>query len=568
MSKAVEVRDLWWKYVGRGEFALKGVDLEVERGEFFAIMGHSGAGKTTLVLSLTGIIPQRVPGELRGEVRVLGESTLERDVVNVSKQVAVVFEDPEIQFVMSTVEDELVLALEPLGLSREEIGERIKWSLDLVGLDESFLQRSPLQLSGGEKQRVAIAAAVARRPQLLLLDEPTSDLDPLGKEEVLTAVKKLRSELDMTIIIVEHESDFVAENADRVAILSGGRVVAEGEPREVFPRVEELKQHGVYPPEVAELSARLKLDALFRYSDALRTLRELVGKIDVRTPTAPSAGGRDEGPVVIECRDVEFVYPSGVRALKGVSLAIREGELVALVGPNGGGKTTLAKLMSGLLRPTRGVVRVLGRNVEEYDRLSLSSIVCYVYQNPDHQIFNKSVYEELSFGLKLRAYPGGEIERRVQHALELFGLKGLEGEHPFFLSKGEKRRLALASAYVLNPRVLIVDEPTTGQDMRFNELLLSTMRELTREGRSVVIVTHSIPLAARYSDRLVVVKGGRVIADGPPREVLLSPMADEGRLTKPQSMRLAIELGLTAAPLSVDELADLLRCALSRNQAT
>ncbi|MEM2299126.1 MAG: ABC transporter ATP-binding protein, partial [Thermofilaceae archaeon] len=169
MSRAVSVEGLWWKYVGRSDHALRGVDLEVERGEFFAIMGHSGAGKTTLILVLTGIIPQRVPGEFRGRVEVLGMSTVSQDVSEITKRVAVVFEDPEIQFVMSTVEDELVLSLEPLGLSREEIRERLKWGLELVGLDKSFLGRSPLQLSGGEKQRVAIAAAVARRPELLIL---------------------------------------------------------------------------------------------------------------------------------------------------------------------------------------------------------------------------------------------------------------------------------------------------------------------------------------------------------------------------------------------------------------
>jgi ABC-type cobalt transport system, ATPase component len=212
--------------------------------------------------------------------------------------------------------------------------------------------------------------------------------------------------------------------------------------------------------------------------------------------------------------------------------------------------------MAGLLRPSAGEVRVMGRRIEEYDRLTLSSTVAYVYQNPDHQIFNKTVYEEVAFGLRLRGLPEGEVRARALRALELFGLRGLEGEHPFFLSKGEKRRLALASVYVLNPRALIVDEPTTGQDARFSESLFAMLRGLAREGRAVVVVTHSIPLAARYADRFVVMKGGRFIASGPPRRVLTSPAADEGRLTRPQALRLAMALGIDSgqAPLSVEEL--------------
>lgn len=565
MSKAVAVKDLWWKYVGRSDYALRGLSLEVERGEMLAVMGHSGAGKTTLALALTGIVPQRVPGEFRGRVEVLGMSTLTTDVAEIAKRVAIVFEDPEIQFVMSTVEDEIALALEPLRLAREEMRERIEWSLELVGLDRSFLGRSPLQLSGGEKQRVAIAAAVAREPELLVLDEPTSDLDPLGKEEVVAAIRRLRDELDATVVLIEHEPEYVAEFADRVVVLREGRVELEGEPAEVFSRLEELRGCGVSPPEVSQLSLELGLKPVCRFEQALELLKPVVRgfrRVEFEERNA-------RGDKLIECRDVHFTYPGGVQALRGASLEVRSGELIALVGPNGGGKTTLAKVMCGLLKPSAGEVRVMGRRVEEYDRLTLSSLVGYVYQNPDHQIFNKTVYEEVAFGLRLRGLPESEVRERVLRALEIFGLKGLEGEHPFFLSKGEKRRLALASVYVLDPKVLIVDEPTTGQDMRFNENLFATLRKLAGEGRAAVVITHSIPLAARYADRFVVVKDGRVIADGPPRRVLTLPAAEEGKLTKPQVLRLALALGLDAGspPLSVEEFKKVVELVPSRSPA-
>ena len=559
MSKAAVVENVWWKYEGRSDYALRGLSLEVERGEVLAVMGHSGAGKTTLALTLTGIIPQRVPGAFKGRVEVLGMSTLKADVTEIAKRAAIVFEDPEIQFVMSTVEDEIALALEPLRIGREEMRERIVWSLELVGLDKSFLDRSPLQLSGGEKQRVAIAAAVAREPELLILDEPTSDLDPAGKEEVVAAIRRLRDELDTTVVLIEHEPEYVAEFADRVAVLKEGRAALDGEPGEVFSKVDELKGCGVYPPEVSEISANLGLGPLYRFDQAFELL-----KASVKGFRNHSFEERNSfGSTLVECRDVHFTYPNGVRALKGVSLVILSGELVALVGPNGGGKTTLAKVMGGLLKPSAGEVRVLGRRVEEYDRLTLSSLVGYVYQNPDHQIFNKSVYEEVAFGLRLRRLPEKEVRERVSRALELFELKGLEGEHPFFLSKGEKRRLALASVYALDPKVLIVDEPTTGQDMRFNEILFTALKKLTDEGRAVVVITHSIPLAARYADRFVVVKDGKIIASGSPRRVLTSPAVEEGKLTKPQVLRLAQALGFdtNVAPLSVEEFVKVVEVA-------
>lgn len=561
MSKAVVVKEVWWRYVGREDYALKGIELEIEKGELLAVMGHSGSGKTTLALTLTGIIPQRIPGEFKGAVEVFGMDTLSVDVTDIAKRVAVVFEDPEIQFVMSTVEDEIVISLEPLKLSREEIRERLEWSLELVGLPTSFLKRAPLQLSGGEKQRVAIAAAVARRPDLIILDEPTSDLDPVGKEEVMSALRRLRDELDTTILLIEHESEHVAEFADRVAVLKEGRVVLEGDPAFVFTQTQVLRSSGVSPPEVSELSSALGLPPLYRFKDAVEAFTRVVkGFKALDIDEEPHVGG-----TLIECKNVEFTYPGGMKALREASISVREGELIALVGPNGGGKTTLAKIMCGLLRPDRGEVRVLGRRVEDYDRLTLSSLVGYVYQNPDHQIFNKTVYEEIAFGLKLRKLPDSEIDRKVLHALELFGLRGLEKEHPFFLSKGEKRRLALASVYVLDPKVLIVDEPTTGQDMGFNELLFKTLRDLTLEGRAVVVITHSIPLASRYADRLAVVKGGRVIADDSPRRVLVSPESDEWRLTKPQVLRLALRLGLNSGqvPLNVKELEKMIVLSVS-----
>lgn len=510
----IKIEDLEWKYRDSNRKILDKISLSVEEGEFLAISGPSGAGKTTLLLSILGIIPQRLPGEYSGRVEVLGKNTLENDVTDVARDVAMVFEDPEIQFVMSTVEDEIILGLEAQELQPEEIKERLYWALDIVGLDKSFLYRQPHQLSGGEKQRIAIASAIAREPKILLLDEPTSDLDPIGKEEVVGAIKSLIEKLDITVVMVEHESDLIARFADRLVVIDDGKVVMEGSPREVYSRVEEVKRHGVYPPEIVEVSYRLGLNG---HIDSVEELARAVKKRGIDLDAVLRRQNTDHmgGEVVAELKNIRHVYPDGTEALKGVSLRLYRGEMTALLGPNGSGKTTLARIIAGLLEPTSGEVYIDGKRIKDYTRLELAKKVGYVFQNPEHQLFAQTVWEEVAFPLKLQGLPLEEIEERVERALKIFQLEEQRDEHPFFLSKGEKRRLAIASIYVLEPQILVVDEPTTGQDKRFSHQLMRQLSKLTEEGKTVVVITHSTDVAYQYTDRAIALYNGRVVLDSP-----------------------------------------------------
>ena len=527
---AINVENLHWKYYASKDYALKGISLTVNRGEFVAITGPSGAGKTTLILSLTGIIPQRIPGKIQGEVKVLGRSTLTTDVTEVMRKVGVVFEDPEVQFVMGSVEDEVSLALEPLNLPSEELRRRVNQALRIAGLDESFLSRNPLQLSGGEKQRVAIASAVARQPEILILDEPTSDLDPMGKEEVIQAVENLRRETDSTIILVEQDPEIIQRFAERVVVLNNGRLVFDGEPEELYRNINHIESFSIRPPELYELSLRAGLG-----EPSLERLVEMArsGMLNHEICKLPGSRGAPGG-AKLQAISVTHTYSGGVRALEDVNAVFRAGELVALMGPNGSGKTTLAKILAGLLAPTFGKVLVDGVDVRALGRLELASKVGYVYQNPQHQLFCQTVFDEVAFGLRLRGAKTEEIREVVERTLRTFKLEGLGDEHPFFLSKGEKRRLALASIYALNPDILIVDEPTTGQDRAFSERLFQLLRELSLQGKGIVIITHSVELAAKYADRVVVLKKGRIIADGPPTEVLTNAsVTEEAKLKTP-----------------------------------
>jgi len=548
----IEIKNLYWKYKGTRKQVLKGINLNIAKGEFIGIMGPSSAGKTTLCLTLNGIIPQRIPGEFSGSVKVLNMDTQQNDVSEIALKVGMVFEDPESQFIMSTVEDELIIGLEPLGYNREEIRERIQWALEIVGLDQSFLKRSPLELSGGEKQRLAIAAMLAKKPEILILDEPTSDLDPIGKEEVLNSIRKIKDELNMTIIMVEHEAEIMAELADRLVLLSDGKILFESQPREFFAKVEELMNLGVYPPQVTQLASKLRIpQSIITLSEAVKIMKNL----KVRKPKLEKKRGKTDRKPILECQNILFSYTKDQLTIKNISLKIYEQEYIGLVGPNGSGKSTLAKLLSGLLKPQQGKIIIQDKEISKYNKLELSNIIGYIFQNPDHQLFNQNIREEVAFGLKLRKYKKEFIEKKVENVLREIGLWELRDEHPFFLSKGERRRLALASIIAIEPKILIVDEPTTGQDKGYGYKLLELLDRLRKEkGMTIIVITHSIPQLVKYATRLIVMKKGQIIAEGSPEEILKNDkVVREAKLIKPQIMELAEKIGINTPILTVDE---------------
>ena len=552
VSCAIEVNSLWWKYKGRRRFVLKGVSLRVEKEEILGIMGPSGSGKTTLCLTLNGIIPQRIPGEFKGEVKVFGKSILEYDVSEIANDVGLVLEDPEVQFVMSTVEDEIVLGLEKFNMSREEILERLRWALELVNLPMSYLNKRPLELSGGEKQRVAIASIIALRPRILVLDEPTSDLDPKGKKEIFEALWRIRDELGITVIIVEHESEFLARFVDRIVVLSEGRILLEGTPEEVFSKVDKIRRYGIRPPQVTEIGYHLKLNPLpLNLEEFISLFTKRYKRNEIKPlMNAISSSIIPSNEVVIECHNVHFTYPDGTRALNGVNLEVRRGEFLAIVGPNGSGKTTLAKIMCGLLKPTKGKVLIFNEEPWRTPRRTMCRRVGYVFQNPDHQLFNQKVFDELAFGLRILGTESTEVKTKVELLLKTLKLRELKDEHPFFLSKGERRRLALGSVLALEPEVLIVDEPTTGQDYGMCFELMNLLKKYNESGKTVILISHSIPLIVEYVNRLVVMCSGKVIADGDPHEVLSNDeVVKKAHLLVPQVMLVSKELRSRGYPI-------------------
>jgi len=543
---AVVIEDLWYSYPASKEPVLKGINLKIREGEFLAIMGRTGAGKTTLCLTLNGIIPHVMLGKKKGKVRIYDRDTDEYTVPEMVDLVGMVFQDPEAQIIGMTVESDVAFGPENLGLSEEEIHRRIERSLEIVRL-KGFEERFPFTLSGGQKQRLAIASTLALEPKVLVLDEPTSELDPVGKEEVFKVIDEMKEKLNLTIIMVSHDSERVASFADRVVVLDNGEIVMEGPPEDVFIRREELLAHGVRPPEVVELEARLRekgisVEPTLDVNEMVSRLAMLLEKRGVpslpqRAAQVSGSGSAEESEeeLVIKVEGLWHIYPGGVEALKGIDLEIRRGEFVALIGQNGSGKTTLVKHFNGLLKPTKGVVYVKGIDTRTATVAELARHVGYVFQNPDHQLFAETVREEIMFGLVNLGVPEGEREERMKMALKAVGLEGFEDSYVFSLGKGQRQKLATASVMALQPEVLVVDEPTTGMDWSGAESMMSLLRDLNKRGHTIIVITHDMTLVARYARRVVVLADGKKIWDGPASEIFAQDeVLERAFITPPQ----------------------------------
>lgn len=553
-GEPVEVRRLGFTYRGAQEPALREVSLQLEAGELCYLMGRTGAGKSTLCRCLNGVIPALQPGEFSGEVRVGGESISGRPVHEVAQRVGVLFQDFEAQLLASDVEREVAFGLENACVDRETMHRRVAEMLELVGLSE-LRGRDPATLSGGQKQRLALAAVLAPEPSVVVLDEPTTDLDPRGKQELARVLHDLR-ERGVTLLIADHETGD-ALTADTLVTLRAGELVSAGAPAELLRDPERCRELGVLPLPMPELCARLGLDERpLTVRETADVLRSRGWRLDPAACARIAADPAPEpGAPLIEVEAVGFVYPeSRVPALQDVSLTIHEGEFVALLGENGSGKSTLARHLNGLLSPTSGTVRVAGQDTRVTPVREMAARVGYLFQNPDHQIFAPTVAEEVAFGPRNLGVDEAEVAQRVAAALAAVELTGYEEASPFVLTKGERQRVALASVLACQPRVIVFDEPTTGLDGIQARAMMELLARLNDEGHTIVVITHCTWAAVEYARRALVLDGGRLAADASVREVFADAelLARTGQVV-PEVTELARALG--GPPLlSVEEL--------------
>ncbi len=567
----ISLQDVTFTYQG-DVVALRNLNLTVRRGEFVVVLGANGAGKSTLCYLLSGIVPHIYGGRRRGDVTVAGLDPWDEPLYTTSQHLGVLTQDPEVQLFMPTLRAELAFGPANLGVPRDEIIRRSREALSLVRL-EDLEEHNPRDLSGGQKQRAALASVLTMSPQVLVLDEPTSQLDPLGRWEVVEAITRLKEKGDLAIVMTTHETEEVLHLADQVLVLNAGEAVLQGSPSHVFAQAAQLEEAGVKTPALIQVRSALSLPG--RADDSLAALTvpavgaeitEAVhaGRLAVcPTEPPPARPPAAESPAILEASQLTVRYPGPppVTALRGVNLRISEGEFVGIVGQNGSGKSTLVKCFVGLLRPQQGQVRFRGQDMRRLRVGSIARRVGLVLQNPDYQLFTASCADEVRFGLRNIGVPPEEIEERVAEALALVGLSDEADLFPFRLSFGDRRKLAIAATMALGPDVLIMDEPTTAQDHRGRYQLAEMARRFHEERKAtVLVITHDVDLIARYAQRLVVLYEGQVLLDGPSAEVFGQVQAlRKSFVVPPVAAQLAHELAPLGVPESIMTLEALYR---------
>ncbi len=568
MSEIIaSLNDVSYMYPKSTELVLNEINLEIRKGEFFGLIGPTGAGKTTLCNAMNGIVPQFYGGRFFGNLVVVGLDSLEHPISLMAQKVGQIFEDPETQLIATSVENEIAFMLENLKVPREEIRRRIPLVLETVRL-EGMEKKHPSELSGGQKQRLAIATGLAAQPSLLVLDEPTSQLDPVGTEEVFSTVHHLNKEMGMTILMSSHSAEEMAQYADRIGLLSKGKLVCVGLPDDVYPQVALLQENALRPPQVVSTFYNIRSRGVpvpkipVRMDEGFQVLEKLAnGSVNISQPVAFEEPEAKTGSPLIRIKDLEHVYPDGTKALHGVSLDIHTGEYVLVIGQNGAGKSTLVKHFLNLLKPTSGLVEIGGVDSSKLSVSDLASNIGYIAQNPDSQIFNMTVQDEVSFALKNLKYSKEEVESLTTENLKAMGLYDFREMHPLALPKGDRARVVIAAILAMKPDTIIFDEPTTGQDYRGAQYILDISRELHQQGKTVVVITHHLYLMPEYAERVIVMGKGTILLDAPIRQAFLdTETLDSTYLTPPQAVLLAKELskikGKTFPLLTPSEVAN------------
>ncbi len=512
----------------------------LRRGEVALLLGPSGSGKSTLALALNGLVPQTVPATIEGAIEVDGWDARSTPVTTLSRHVGMVFQDPDAQLVTGTVLDEVAFGPENLRLPVDEVLSRTRDALERVGLWERRAD-NPDRLSGGGRQRLAIACALAMGSPLLVLDEPTANLDPAGIEEVYATLADVVAAGDRAIVLIEHNLDAAVALTDRVVALDAdGRTVADGTVDEVLREgAAQLHALGVWLP-VSTLAALRLREAGWEFERLPLTPDELHTAVEAAAPPPPgstaarlpAAAPVPPGAPLLTVRGLS-VRRGRSEVLHDIDLDVRAGEFVAIVGRNGAGKTTLLQAVAGVIPVAKRRVSIDGIDPARTDLRALSRRIGFVFQNPEHQFIAHTVFDELAHGLRRQRLPEPEVQRRVEEILERFGLADKAEQHPFLLSGGQKRRLSVGTALVAGAPVLALDEPTFGQDRARADELLALLQELNTGGTTILVVTHDMQLVTEYAARTIVVDAGRIAADGPTADVF----ADE-ELIRQSGLRL------------------------------
>jgi energy-coupling factor transporter ATP-binding protein EcfA2 len=562
-ESAIKVDHLSFRYLDNTPWVLRNISFQIQHGENVLLLGPSGCGKSTLALCLKGLIPHTITGEAHGDIMISGKSVIEDIAIS---EAGIVFQDPESQLIMPRVCEEVAFGLENISVPMERMDKRIDSALSACGL--AYCKNHPVEaLSTGQMQRLALASIIAVQPGILILDEPTANLDPEGTEQFYKYLLDLKRSEDVTIFLIEHRIDMALPIIDRVILMDQrGRITADGIPRKVLGHGKR-RQNSIWLPTACRLKEMLEnrgitvsesplylneTEALFHrvfprlqtdclVSESAVDLENAVS-LSSQADFNPSSAVANRVPAVA-VQGVSYSYPGGHMALNRADLHVDQGVFLTLIGANGSGKSTLAKLISGLLRPQQGHIHLFNKSANRLRSSLFMKYIGYVFQNPEHQFVTERVKDELAYSLK-RQYNTDDLETRTAELLDIFDLKGFEDANPFSLSQGQKRRLSVATMVALKQPILILDEPTFGQDPESSGELMQYIRRLHRQGKTIVMITHDMSLVLSYGELTAVMCKGGIIFQGTPVELFKRPeILAQAHLTPPFEVRLGQRLG-------------------------
>lgn len=546
-TPVIEFKDFGFQYFSQAEPTLHKINLTINKGEKVLLVGPSGSGKSTIGHCLNGLIPFSYKGEISGSLKIMGQETKEMDIFRLSKMVGTVLQDSDGQFIGLTVGEDVAFALENDCVQLDKMKETVQRVTDIVDMGQ-LLKSSPYELSGGQKQRVSFAGVMVDDVDILLFDEPLANLDPATGKTAIDLIDRVWRDQEKTVIIIEHRlEDVLYRDMDRVIVISDGRVTADMTPDELMA-ADILPSLGIREP--------LYVTAM-KYAGIKVTPEMHAGRLDtlvldrVREPLL--AWNRSqmkkersaERPAILTADHINFQYTKKRKILQDISFSIREGEMVSIVGTNGAGKSTLAKVICGFVKEDRGKLYYSGEDMSDWTIKERSMKIGYVMQNPNQMICKPMIYDEVALGLRIRGVPEEEIEPKVDKALKICGLSPFKKWPVSALSFGQKKRVTIASVLVLEPRILILDEPTAGQDYHHYTEIMEFLKSLNSQGVTIIMITHDMHLMLEYTPHAIVISGGKKIGDSSAVDILTNEdIAEKANLKVTSLYELAMKTGM------------------------
>ena len=547
MEPLIQFKDFTFKYDAQAEPTLKSLNLLIEKGQKVLIVGPSGSGKSTIGQCLNGIIPNINHGEKSGQLTIAGKDAFDLSIYDKSHLVSTVLQDPDGQFIGLTVAEDLAFALENDCLPLDQMTDKINYWANKLYLT-AFLDSRPQELSGGQKQRVSLAGVLIDESPILLFDEPLSNLDPKSGQETIELIDRIHQEGQTTTIIIEHRlEDVLYRQVDKVILINDGQILFDGHPDDLL-KTNLLVENGIREPLYVTALKDLNVDVT--KAEHLSDLSQLDLSDITVAGLSQSANTVPKDPI-LEVKQLKFSYQENQPILKDISFAIHKGERIAIVGKNGAGKSTLAKALCQFIKPAAGDICYQGQSIMEDSIKERAEKIGYVLQNPNQMISQTMIFDEVALGLRLRGISEQEIEQRVLETLKVCGLYEFRNWPISALSFGQKKRVTIASVLVMNPEIILLDEPTAGQDKKHYTEIMAFLNQLNKAGHTIIMITHDMQLMLEYSDRSIAISDGEIIADCTPVDLFSQvDILDRANLKKTSLFDLAEKLGINPIDLT------------------